>query len=151
MPAICPVETSRTCSARGACPPAGSGRYCPNAGHPLAEVGTRREPRHPRGPGSSIKAPMFDAPLIHLAKDGIDWTASAWSNVNQLFDVVALEGVHVSLNQLGVGIVQLFRVHVLGQTAKRGACAEAHCSPPPRWCRDVRQPPAPAVAGPLTG
>ena len=32
----------------------GSTRYWPNAGQPLAHVGSRREPRQPLGPGSTI-------------------------------------------------------------------------------------------------
>lgn len=40
-----PADTSRTWSAQGSYPPAALGFYCPNAGDPLATVGTRREPR----------------------------------------------------------------------------------------------------------
>lgn len=78
--AILPPEISIPCRAQGAYPPAGSSRYCPKAGQPLAEVATRREPRQPLGPGWTMKAPMAAAPWSHMAKGGIDCTASSCSS-----------------------------------------------------------------------
>ena len=83
IPVILPPEISSTWSAQGVYPPAGSGRYWPKAGQPLAEVGTRREPRQPLGPGSTMNRPMLAAPRSHMAKGGIDCTASSCSSVTR--------------------------------------------------------------------
>jgi len=83
MPEMRPSLTSMTCKPHGMCPPAGSGLYWPKAGLPLADVGTRTEPRHALGPGSSMKRPMFSAPWTHMAKGGIDWTASSRNSVTR--------------------------------------------------------------------
>ncbi len=77
--AIFPARASRTWSAQGAWPPAGSGRYWPNAMVPDAATGISREFAH-SAPGPSIQAAMSAGPSSHMANGGIDWTASAASS-----------------------------------------------------------------------
>ncbi|MFC7478848.1 hypothetical protein ACFQX7_00590 [Luedemannella flava] len=64
-------------------PPSGSGRYCPKAGAPFADVGTRREPRH-SAPGPSRNRPMLSAPRNHSAYGGMAWIASSCSSVTRV-------------------------------------------------------------------
>ncbi len=79
---------------------AGTGR---RPGSRWPRSATRREPRHALGPGSTIQRPMLAAPCSHMANGGIDCTASSCSSATRPLDVVALEGVDVALEQLGVG------------------------------------------------
>ena len=120
---ILPPEISNTCSAHGAYPPAGSGRYCPKAGQPLAEVGTRREPRHALGPGSTIQRPMSGrSPNPHgEGRHRLHRVLS--QQCHQTLDVVAFECVHVALEEVDVG-----RVERLGPGLRR---QRAQCGPGP--------------------
>jgi Transport and Golgi organisation 2 len=64
----CPPDTSCTCRAQGACPPAGSGLYCANACTPLTDpAGTKIESRHMLGPGSCIQRQTSRAPRTQKA------------------------------------------------------------------------------------
>ena len=121
-PGDLPIEISSTCSAHGVYPPAGSGRYWPKAGQPLAEVGTRREPRQPLGPGSSIQRPMSSAPDPHGERrhrlHGV-----VVQQRHQPLDVVALEGVHVAFEQLGVGAIEGLRWASTAKSRRPGPVA----------------------------
>jgi hypothetical protein len=46
----------------------------------LATVGTIFDPAHPLGPGCTIQVQMSLAPWSHMAKGGIDITASSRSS-----------------------------------------------------------------------
>jgi hypothetical protein len=73
-----PPVTSWTWSPQGLYPPLpGSGLNWPQACTPLARTGTRTEPRHALGAGSSIHLVMLTLPWIHSSNGGIVWIASA--------------------------------------------------------------------------
>ncbi len=103
IPTIRPSEISSTCRAHGAWPPAGSGLYWPKAGQPLADVASSREPRQALGPGSTIHRPMFVRALEPHRERRHRLHGVLVQQRDQPLDVVALEGVDVALEQLGVG------------------------------------------------
>ena len=107
MPAIRAVDSpSMTCSAHGSWPPSGApGRYCPNAGAPLATVGTQAgaaaaDPRAEHQPADVLVAP--EPQLVRRHRLHRVLVQQRGERVH----VVALEGVDVPAEQRLLLVVQ---------------------------------------------